>query len=1845
MSVIPQFSAGGFGNLKVLCQDSERALCRAQRLDPHAGSATVLVVVPVAEHPSPALLNRFAHEFELKDALEADFAASPLELLQSGGRTLLLLGDSGAEPLERLIGAPMEIETFLRLAIGIAAALAKAHSRGLLHKDIKPANILVQSAGGAARLTGFGIASRLTSDRPALEPPDTISGALAYMAPEQTGRMNRPVDSRSDLYALGVTFYQMLIGALPFKADDPLEWVHCHIARKPKPPAESLKSVPAVLSDIVMKLLAKTAEERYQTAAGLEHDLRRCLSQWEAYGRIGTVSLGERDTPDRLVIPEKLYGREREVGCLQSAFDRVAEAGAPELVLIAGRSGVGKSSVAQELRRTLAPKGGLFASGKFDQFKRDVPYASLAQALMELIRPLLAMGETELAPWRAALAAALGVNGALMVTLLPELELLIGPQPPAPVPSPRDAQRRFHLVFRRMLSVFARPEHPLALFLDDLQWLDAATLDLLEDLLTEPDLHHLLLIGAYRDDEVSASHPLMLRLAAIRRSGGKVQEIVVKPLALDDVSRMVADALGRERIRPLARLVHQKTAGNPFFVNQFLTTLAEEGLLSLQRDALGWVWDLGRIRAKGYTDNVADLVLGKLRSLPATGRSILKRLACLGVSSPIATIAVVEGKSEDALHAALKTAVQAGLLSRQDGAYKFTHDRVREAAYALIPQGRRAAVHLRIGRRLAATSRSAVEASVFEIVGQLNRGAALIRSGKERERIAELNLMAGRRAKSSTAYSSALTYLNAGAALLPEDAWDRYRDLAFALELNRAECEFLTAALAQAQARLAKLANRAFRPSELATVTRLRVDLFMTLGRSDRAIAVGLECLRRIGVSWSPHPTKEEVSDEYARLRRRLLDRSIESLTELPPMKDPVAIAATDVLTSLVTPALYSDENLRCLVIGRMGNLSLEHGNSDASCYVYAAVGNVLGLVFGDYDAGFRFCELGLDLAEQPGTERLRARVYLAFGNLAKPSARHFRTGGPLARHAFATAQQAGDLTYAAISCNNLLTQFLASGAPLADVQREAEAGLEFALRARFVVVAALITAQLRLIRTLRSSTHVFGCLSGEAFDEQEFEKQLEGEPSFAIAAWMYWLRKLQARVLANDYSAAVAAAASAERLLWMSPAIFERADYHFFAALALASLSDEASAVPAAERGEDLAYHCRQLQAWAEHCPENFESRAVLIAAEMAGLQDRALDAEALYERAIRSARDNALPHCEAIAYERAARFYRARGFDEIAALYLRNARRGYLRWGADGKARQLDEMYPQLREEEKLPGPTSTIADPIGRLDLATVIRVSQAVSGEIVLENLIDTVMRLAVAQAGAERALLVLPRGDDQRIVAEAKIAGETTLVQLRDETLTEMALPNSVLQYVLRTRESVILENAAATNPFASDPYVSLNQVRSVLCLPLLNRSRLVGALYFENNLASHVFAPSRVSVLKLLASQTATALESSFLYRDLAKREARIRRLFDANIVGIFVGDVEGRIVEANDAFLDALGYDRHDLVLNRLKWTDLAPPDWLDRVPAFRGAAASTPFEMELFRKDGARAPVLVGLAGFDDESKQIIAFVLDLSKRKRAEAEARENEQRYRESQLQLEHANRVTTMGQLTASIAHEVNQPIGAVVVNAQAALRWLNRSEPDLDETRQSLERIIRDGVRAGEVIQRIRGLSKKATPRNERVDMSSVAREVSELASSEAAKQRVLIRTRLPGDLPLVRGDRVELQQVILNLILNAIEAMSGTSDGPRELIISTCKTESQEVLLAVEDSGPGLPTAAMENLFRAFYSTKPNGLGLGLSICRSIVEGHGGRLWASHREHRGSVFKFTLPADPGDNPAQAARG
>ena len=1009
------------------------------------------------------------------------------------------------------------------------------------------------------------------------------------------------------------------------------------------------------------------------------------------------------------------------------------------------------------------------------------------------------------------------------------------------------------------------------------------------------------------------------------------------------------------------------------------------------------------------------------------------------------------------------------------------------------------------------------------------------------------------------------------------------------------------------------------------------MTLYTTLDRSDRAVDVGLEYLRRVGVDFSPHPTDDDVRQEYDRLWRHLGDRAIGALVDLPVTRDPDCIATLEVLTLTVPAANFTDENLFCVAVARMASLSLQHGNGDASCHAYVWLGMILRSRFGNFEAGFRFGRLGIDLVERQGLDRFKARIYSDFGHLINPWTKHLRDGIDWVRRALITAQTNGDLTFASFASNSLTMLLLASGEPLDGVQAEAENGLEYTRRVRFGLFADIMTGQLGLVRALRGLTSDISSFGDEQFDERRFQERLETDPRLAFAACWYWIRKLQARFHANDYTGAVAAADRAQSLMWKSPPFFEAAEYHFYAALARAATSDSSPGDAQRPSRDALHAHHLQLETWARHCPENFANRAALVSAEIARLEGRETDAMRLYEQAIRSARDNGFVQNEALANELAANFYAALGFETISHAYLQNARSCYLRWGADGKVRQMDEANPHLRHKLAQSQPAAMIGAAVEQLDVGAVITAAQAVSGEIVLDRLIETLMTIALKNAGAQRGLLILLEGDTPRIEAESRADQKAVKVTVRREAVTQADIPESLLHYVVRTRQSVILDDALAQDPFSTDDYIREKRARSVLCLPLLKQAKLIGVLYLENNLASHVFTPARISLLELLASQAAISLENARLYGELTMSEERWRKLFESVPVGVVLVGSDRRYVAANPAFQKMTGYSEAELL--RLSPTDITHEDDRAETEAIVAAyATGLPYYREHIvkryrRKDGG--VTWAEIDGFLAPAQRGAPFLagvsVDITERKLAE-------EALRDARADLERMARLTTMGELTASIAHEINQPLAAIVTQSEAALRFLKRDEPDLDEVQDALACIARDGMRAGEVIRGLRALARKSAPQLTRLDIDDVIREVLALARGELVRHDVELRTELGSGERSVLGDRVQLQQVLLNLIMNGVEAMKET-ERTRELSVSSTLAEpGSSVLVVVRDTGTGFDPAVAERMFQPFFTTKPDGTGMGLTICRSIVEAHGGRLWVSPRAPHGADVRFTVP-------------
>jgi predicted ATPase/signal transduction histidine kinase len=1454
-----------------LSQGRRASVYRATR---NADGHKVVLRVLDAADPFAANLERFKHELNLKPTLRGLPAVQPLAISTLNGYPALELEDSVGEPLERLVGAPLSVDDFLPLAISVAAAIADIHACGLIHKDLNPGSILFDPQTRRVKIDNFGVASRVVREQTPAGPERLLEESLPYVSPEQTGRMNRAVDSRSDLYSLGVIYYQLLTGRLPFRASDAIGWVHCHVARKPAPPARIRASLPSVLSEIVLKLLAKVPDDRYQSASGLKRDLERCLRQWRETGVIAQFSLAAEDASERFLVPQTVYGREAECTLLRSAFERVATTGRPELVWLSGPSGIGKSAVVYELRRPIIRRQSFFIAAKFERGKREIPYLAVIRAFRELTLDILAGSADEIATWRDRIIDALGPYGRLIIDILPELELVIGLQPEPPELPLAEAQNRLRRLLRRFVRAFARPEHPLTLFLDDLQWGDDPSVNLVADLMTDAETRNFLLVAASRTDEPPRSEALAALLDKVRASGAIVSTMVLAPLAGNDVDRLVADTLHRSiaEAAPLARLVRDKTGGNPFFAIHFLTALYSKRLITFDRATSRWTWDMARVGAEQTTDNVVDLMVAKLRRLPRPTQEALSLAAHIGAFVDGPAMTAVLGRDPDPVLAA---AVEEDLILRIDHACRFPHDRVQEAAYSLVPERERAGLHLEIGRRLwAQTPAAEREERPFEIATQLNQGASLIASREERQRVAEINLSAGKRAKASAAYTSALTYLAAGCALLSEEndcGWERRYELTFALELNRAECEHLSGDSAVAEKRLSLLSRRARTLIDHAAVTCVAIEIYQTTGRPLEAIEAALDYLRRVGVAWSTHPTEAEVEREYALLWEALGERSIESLVDLPPIADPECRATMDVLLASTSPALITDPNLHDLMFGRTIILSLARGNSDASCMAYIRFGCRLGPHLGDYEKGYRFGKLGLDLVEQHGFLRFEAQVYRDFGALVMPWTKHLPNGLALIRRSATVAEETGNISDACYARTCIVTRLLAQGDPLPEAQREAEEALIFTKRVRFESVADIIDFDVQLIRMLRGLLPRFGSLTDAAFDEESFESRLR-DPRWAVTACWYWIRKLQARFHANDFAGAVEAADHAAPLLWTSPEFLETAEYHFYGALARAGRHDEVAPAERAGHREALLAHGRQLATWARHCPENFRNRAALVEAEIARIEGRPAAAEHLYEEALTSARENGFVHNEAVAFEVAGRFWRARGHPIFGDAYLREACERYRRWGAEGKVRQLSRIHPQLASAAPLSlaeaRPTS--AD---QLDLLAVIKASQTISGAMGRDELVRTLLQIVVEQGGARRAHLVRVQDGELEVAADMTLgqdeeAGEPPPTPDADLAARDPAtrVPVSILRYVARTQERVLLDDAAADpGRFASDVYLASARPRSVLCLPIRRERRVAALLYLENDLAPGVFTAERLVALELIAAQAAISLENSLL--------------------------------------------------------------------------------------------------------------------------------------------------------------------------------------------------------------------------------------------------------------------------------------------------------------------------------------------------------------------------------------------
>jgi len=1502
-----------------------------------------------------------------------------------------------------------DIGAFLSLAARIAAALAECHRQGFPYGNVTPQNILVSSETGAIVLVNPFSGQRPSCPDAMFSPLTGTEQPLAYIPPEQIRRLHQGIDSRADLYSLGVVFYELLTGCLPFSATDPLGWAHCHIARLPKSPSEIEDRIPAPVSDMVMKLLSKAAEDRYQSAGGLQRDLEQCLRQWQTQGDLAPFVLGAADTSEQLCIPHRLYGREQEIEALRQSFERVAGNGDPELVLVAGYSGIGKTSLVRELYKPVFRRQGHFIWGKFDQYKKNIPYATIIEAFETLIRQILTEREEILAGWRIRLGSALGINGQLIVDIIPQLEHIIGKQQPVADLPMNEAENRFKTIFCRFMGVFADEHHPLVLFLDDLQWADSASLGLVEHILSDPQTRFLLLIGAYRDNEVDSAHPLSARLAAIRATGCPVATIRLQPLSFAHLRHLLADTFhsGLPVVDSLARLVHEKTGGNAFFAIQFLRTLHGEHLVEIDKGAWEWSWDIEAIRTKGYADNVVDLMVGNLRKLRPETQHVLSIASCIGNTFPLAVLASVHHCPEQAMQDLLREAIQVGLVfpGLTGATYTFLHDRVQQSAYSLIPPGQRPAKHRNIGRlMLAATPAELVEERIFDIVNQFHLGKDEITGRNERFRVAELCLIAGRKATISSAYEPALAYFALGAGFMDATGWASHYRLMYDLHRELAVALYVNSNYVDSQRQIATLLEQARSNVERAELYNILIVQYTLTGRYNDAIRTGQEALALLHVHISLTHLAEELEEQFVRYTEILGARSIDSLAEEPEMTDPENRIALELLANMVVPARYTDNTMFALIGLHNVNLSLQFGPTPKSTVGYTAFGMYLNSALNRYQEAYAFGELSLKLCERFNAPAQKCQACFMLGHYLSHWVRPLLFSDVFNEQGIEAGLASGERQWLGYILAYKLFQPFYRGERLATLLAAIPDLLSFTGKTRNRWASDTLLG-LRLALTALEQENDDDLLAASAQEsaaipgEDEYIASCQAHRSFG-ALGRYYVLKVQILLLYGRFAEARQAIDSARSMLDYFSSSISVVALNFYSSLVLAASFTEADRPERCEILTTLERNQTQLRLWTEQCPENFGHLHTLVEAEAARLAGKEFAAGRLYDQAVREAAHQGFLQDEGLANEAAGRFYLLNGLDAIAETYLRKARDCYSRWQAGGKVRQMETLYPGLKKGGLAVNSSEWELD-AGALDTLAVVKASQAISGEIVITDLVHILMQTVLENAGAQRGYLVCER--DSTLVIEAEAWIEDGGIRVRQPKtgllVDETALPVSIFNYVKRSHDRVILDDAAEDNSYSTDAYLARTKPVSLLCLPVMRQARLIGMLYLENNLMKGAFSPQQIATLELLAAQAAISLENAALYQEqrraedaLRESEEKYRTIFDnSGTVLAFIED-DMTIAMANKEFEILTGY-RKDDVEGRLKWTALvADPDDLERMTRYHmlrrinpGAAPQT-YECRLHGPGGTTFDAMATVTMLPG-TRQSLAAILDISERKQAE------------------------------------------------------------------------------------------------------------------------------------------------------------------------------------------------------------------------------------------------------------------
>lgn len=1828
----------GYHLVEQLYTGSKTLVYRAIR---QRDSHPVVIKFLERDYPSFNEILHFRNQYTITKNLRLSGIIEPYSLEVYGNSYALVMEDFGGISLKEYIKiARIELNDFLRIGLCLSDILYELYQNRVIHKDIKPANILINPQTKQIKLIDFSIASLLPKETQEISHPNILEGTLAYISPEQTGRMNRGIDYRTDFYSLGITFYELLANELPFRCNDPMELIHSHIAKHPQSLQEKNPEIPAIISQIVMKLMAKNAEDRYQSALGLKYDLERCLQQWQTLGKIEPFPLGQYDFSDRFLIPEKLYGREAEVQKLLNAFDRVA-AGTSEFMLVAGFSGIGKTAIIHEVHKPIAQKHSYFIKGKFDQFNRNIPFFAFVQAFRDLMEQLLSETDEQLQNWKTKVLEALGDNGQVIIEVIPELEQIIGQQSPAPELPGTAAQNRFNLLFQKFISVFTTPEHPLVIFLDDLQWADSASLKLIELLMDRSQPGHLLLIGAYRDNEVLPGHPLILTLETLKNQGTTLNTIHLMPLSQISLNQLIADTLNcpAKLAQPLTELVDQKTQGNPFFTTQFLKALHQDELITFKlppsslthgeiegqqahlpeiqprnsqslltkAEQGGWQCDITKIWKAALTEDVVAFMAQQLQKLPPDTQTILKLAACMGNSFELTPLAVVAEKPEAEVAVALWKALQEGLIlpqsqvykfyqdtalsEPQEGlsntstlrtvAYKFLHDRIQQAAYSLIPEAQKQTTHLRIGTllstKLSITER---EERIFEIVNHLNIGRPLITQPLQVEELAQLNLVAGCKAKNSTAYGAAYNYIVAGIDLLPATCWESHYELSLALYKERAEIEYLTGNFEAAETCLEAAIAKARSPLEKAEIYNMSIVQYTLQAKYPEAIQAGREALALINIDLPETQLDEARAAELTLTQHLLQDRSFLAFAELPFMTQPQQKIAIKLLISMGPPTYRSHQRLWSVICAKAVNLCLQYGNTPEIGYIYPAFGGLRGYALNNYQNIEELIEITLQLIQAFNNKSAESVAYLMIGS----SLRHWSHSLKVATEDYLASYRVGlessNLQYAAYAFgHNMYCRFYQS-VHLEKLFQEISESLKFSQKHKNQWAIDLLRGGQRILLEYREPEEN-SVPEIERLSEAEYLAQCRTHKNWQVIC-IYNILKTQLLFCQEQLLEALESGKKADvEIINVAPqGLLAYAHHLFIYSLVLSAVYPQLSGTEQLAYWEKISTYQQQLESWAQNCPDNFLHLSCLVKAEIARISGNLPEAIALYDQAITVAKTQECLQEEAMANELAAKFYLGWGKEKVAAGYLQEAYYGYARWGAKAKTKQLELTYPQLlypilQHQEfnlnsleainplslsSISSFTQTSSTSVSdTLDFTSVFQAAQTISSSIDLDELVTRLTRIILENSGAKKSVLILPEKDSWQVkaitwvhsVANSEEQVETCLMAQPVEICQE--IPQTIICYVKNTQQPVFIESLKTSLPVLRDEYLLIHQPQSLFCCPILYQGNLVGILDLENRQMHSVFTKKRHQIINLLASQIGISLENARLYQ-----------------------------------------------------------------------------------------------------QSQQALK---DLQ-----------------QAQLQMIQSEKMSALGNLVAGVAHEINNPVGFIAGNIPIALDYIQDlfkvislyqqeyTQPsaileeelkilELDYLQEDLPKLIESmnlGInRIREISTSLRNFSRAdqayKVPYNIHEGLESTLLILKHRLKAQGERPAIEVVTEY-GNLPPVLCFPGQLNQVFINILANAIDALEEANQGKsyaeiqgkrNQITIRTSFYESQFIQIEIADNGIGMSEAVKQHIFESLFTTKAvgKGTGLGLAIAHQIVvEKHGGTIDVHSIPGQGTKFMIKLP-------------